>query len=106
MNMTVEDLEKLITAFQATVPVIEALVKSANEILNQNKIFREKIDEKAFLSLLDKDIISTQFEQKMINKSLSYMFIADDELINQIIEIAQKNNDKELLNYWFKKRVS
>ena len=102
--MTIEDLEKLITAFQATVPTVEALLKNTDEILEQNQIFRAKLDEKAFVSLIDKNLIATLYEQKMINKSLSYMLLADPEMVDEILKIAQKNKDKELIAYWFKKR--
>ena len=102
--LTTEELEKLIVSFDAAAIAVEQLVKSTKEILEENKIFKAKINEKAFLSLLDKDILSTLHEQKMINKSLSYMLMADAELIDEIIKMAQKNNDKEVLSYWFKKR--
>lgn len=103
MNMTVEDFEKLITAFQATVPTVEALIKNASQIIEQNQIFRAKLDEKAFLSLIDKDLITTLHEQKMINKSISYMLMIDKELLNEIRAEAHKRGDKELLSYWQRK---
>jgi len=102
--MTIEDLERLITAFQATVPTVEALLKNANQIIEQNQIFRAKLDEKAFLSLIDKDLATTLYEQKIINKSLTYMLLADVEMLDEIIKNAQKNKDKELIAFWFKKR--
>lgn len=102
--MSVQDLERLITAFQATVPTVEALIKNASQIIEQNQIFRAKLDEQALLSLIDKDIVQTLHEQKMINKSLAYMLMADPELVDAILKTAHKNKDKELIAYWFKKK--
>ena len=103
MNMTVEDLEKLIAAFQATVPTVESLLKSVNSIVQQNKEFRAKLDEQALLSLIDKNIVESLHEQRMINKSISYMLMLDKELLNEIRAEAHKRQDKELLSYWQRK---
>jgi len=101
-DFSIKDIEKLITNFQATVPVVEELTSKINIVLNDNKKMKAAVDNNALVSILDKDVIETLYLQKMINKSIMYSLLDDDEHLNDILRKAKAFDDKEVLSFWFK----
>jgi len=99
-SVTVEDFEKLVTSFQAVAPVIEELTKKVEDVLSENRKLKSMLDTNAFIKHIDKNIIETLYNQKMINRSVQYSILTDEIHLKDIIEYATKVNDNEVLNFW------
>lgn len=102
MGMTVEELEKLVTSFQAAAPVIEELINEIQPILEENRKLKAALDTKAILSKVDTDILSTLYEQKMINKSIKYSILSDQAHLQDILQVAHEKKDLEVIAFWKK----
>lgn len=102
MGMTVEELEKLVTSFQAAAPVIEELINKVQPILEENRKLKASLDTKAILSKVDTDILKTLYEQKMISRSIKYSILSDKIHLEDILKVAHEKKDLELIAFWKK----
>lgn len=101
--MTTAELESLIVSFNAASVVIEDLVKSSNQIIETNRRLNAMIDTKAYLDYTQGDIIKNLKQQNILFKSLIYLFESESDTVKEIIKVAQKNKDKEVIEFWAKR---
>jgi len=102
--MELKDFERLLTSFDVAVPAIDELIVNVNQIIEDNKALRAMIDTKAFLEYTNGDILKSLKQQNILSRSLMYLIETDDEIIDEVIQKAIKNKDKEVVMFW-KKRV-
>jgi len=102
MSMTVEELEKLVTSFQAAAPVVEELISKIEPILDENRKLKAVLDTKEILTKVDKDIFNTLYEQKMINRSIKYSILSDEAHLQDILQVAHEKKDLEIIAFWNK----
>jgi hypothetical protein len=102
--MELKDFERLLTSFDVAVPTIDKLIVNVNQIIEDNKALRAMIDTKAFLEYTNGDILKSLKQQNILSRSLMYLIETDDEIIDEVIQKAIKNKDKEVVMFW-KKRV-
>ncbi|MFA5642700.1 MAG: hypothetical protein WC945_08250 [Bacteroidales bacterium] len=102
--MELKDFERLLTSFDVAVPAIDELIVNVNQVIEDNKALRAMIDTKAFLEYTNGDILKSLKQQNILSRSLMYLIETDDEIIEEVIQKAIKNKDKEVVMFW-KKRV-
>lgn len=102
--MELKDFERLLTSFDVVVPAIDELIVSTKQVIEENKVLRAMIDTKAFLDFTGGDILQNLKQQNILSRSLMYLIETDDEIIEEVIQKATKNRDKEVVMFW-RKRV-